>query len=234
MTESASGLPDDARVRLTGVHRTFRTPGGENHVLRGVDLHVAAGELVVVRGPSGSGKTTLLSIVATLDPPTSGTVLVDGRDVAPLTGDELADLRATRIGYVFQSFGLLPVLSAEENVEVPLRLLGVPARERAERVGAALARVGLARHARQRPYEMSGGQQQRVGIARALVARPALLVADEPTGQLDSETAAAVMALVAELVRTERLAALVATHDPDVMAAADRVLALHEGRLVAE
>ncbi|WP_284249238.1 ABC transporter ATP-binding protein [Litorihabitans aurantiacus] len=217
---------------LRDVHRTFSTPAGDVHVLRGLDLEVGAGELVVVRGPSGSGKTTLLNVAATIDAPTSGAVELAGRAVAGLGDDALADLRARSVGYVFQSFGLLPVLSAAENVEVPLRMLGTDPRERTERVTDALERVGLARHARQRPYELSGGQQQRVGVARALVTRPAVLIADEPTGQLDSATAEQVMALIADLVHTGGVAAVVATHDPALMERADRVLEMHEGRLV--
>lgn len=224
----------ELRVELAGVHRVFVTPAGEVPVLRGVDLRVHAGELVVVRGPSGTGKTTLLNIVATIDPPTSGTVSLAGVATTSLDDDALADLRARSLGYVFQSFGLLPVLSAAENVEVPLRLLGTDPTERRRRVAEALEMVGLTRHARQRPYEMSGGQQQRVGIARALVSRPAVLVADEPTGQLDSVTAASVMELIADLVRTERVAAVVATHDPALVERADRVLVVHEGQLVPE
>lgn len=221
----------DVRVRLRDVHRSFTTAAGGVHVLRGLDLEVAAGELVVVRGPSGSGKTTLLNVAATIDAPTSGSVELAGHDVAGMGDDALADLRAASVGYVFQSFGLLPVLSAAENVEVPLRLLGTDPGERAARVAEALERVGLARHARQRPYELSGGQQQRVGVARALVTRPAVLIADEPTGQLDSATAEQVMALIADLVHTGGVAAVVATHDPALMERADRVLEMHEGRL---
>ncbi|PWD52075.1 ABC transporter [Serinibacter arcticus] len=229
---AADGGTRDVRVELAGVHRTFVTPAGAVPVLRGVDLRVHAGELVVVVGPSGSGKTTLLNIVATIDPPTAGTVAIAGTVTAGLSDDALADLRARRMGYVFQSFGLLPVLSAAENVEVPLRLLETEPGERRERVAHALETVGLARHARQRPYELSGGQQQRVGVARALVTRPEVLVADEPTGQLDSATAASVMTLIADLVHTEGVAAVVATHDPALMERADRVVTLHEGRLV--
>lgn len=230
----AGGDRPEVRVELAGVHRVFVTPAGEVPVLRGVDLRVHAGELVVVRGPSGTGKTTLLNIVATIDPPTSGTVSLAGVATTSLDDDALADLRARSLGYIFQSFGLLPVLSAAENVEVPLRLLGTDPTERRRRVAEALEMVGLTRHARQRPYEMSGGQQQRVGIARALVSRPAVLVADEPTGQLDSVTAASVMELIADLVRTERVAAVVATHDPALVERADRVLVVHEGQLVPE
>jgi len=194
---------------------------------------VHPGELLVVRGPSGSGKTTLLNILGGLDRPTTGSVHLAGdRELSAMPEKDVLAARRTEIGYVFQSFGLVPVLSAAENVEVPLRLQGVDARERAERVGRALALVGLDGHAAQRPYEMSGGQQQRVGIARALVAEPAILVADEPTGQLDSGTAATVMDLLRDVVHERNVAAVVSTHDPILMQRADRVVELHDGHVV--
>jgi putative ABC transport system ATP-binding protein len=184
-----------------------------------------------VRGPSGSGKTTLLNVLGGLDAPTSGRVWLGERELTAVPADEVLAARRDEIGYVFQSFGLVPVLSAAENVEVPLRLRRVPARERAERVADALERVGLSGHADQRPYELSGGQQQRVGIARALVAEPRVLLADEPTGQLDSATGRRVMDLLRELVHTAGTAAVVTTHDPELVARADRVVDLHDGAL---
>lgn len=213
------------------LHRTFGTGAREVHAVAGVDLEIHPGELTVVRGPSGSGKTTLLNLLGGLDRPTAGQVLLgDGRVFSELPEEDVLAVRRESIGYVFQSFGLIPVLSAAENVEVPLRLLGTPTRDRAERVAEALELVGLSVHARQRPYELSGGQQQRVGIARALVARPNILVADEPTGQLDSGTAATVMDLLAQLVHEQQVAAVVATHDPLLVARADIVVDLHDGR----
>jgi putative ABC transport system ATP-binding protein len=203
------------------------------HACTDVSLHVDAGELLVVRGPSGSGKTTLLNLLGGLDNPTSGNVWVGGVDLTAMSEDELVSLRRHRLGYVFQSFGLIPVLSAAENVEVPLRIQGMDPREREARVTEMLELVGLGDHAAQRPYELSGGQQQRVGIARALAAGPQILLADEPTGQLDSGTAATVMDLIGELVHSQGVAAIVATHDPLLIDRADRVIELHDGRIVS-
>ncbi|WP_324650766.1 ABC transporter ATP-binding protein [Georgenia sp. H159] len=214
------------------VSRVFATGAGDVHALTDVTMDVAPGELVVVRGPSGSGKTTLLNLLGGLDRPTSGRVVLgDGRELSALPEKEVLEVRRTRIGYVFQSFGLIPVLSAAENVEIPLRLLEVDPGARARRVAEALELVGLSGHAQQRPYELSGGQQQRVGIARALVAEPDILIADEPTGQLDSRTAATIMELIRELTHARGLAAVVSTHDPVLMQRADRVVELHDGRL---
>jgi putative ABC transport system ATP-binding protein len=217
-------------LRAEGVTRVFKTPAGDVTAVAGVDLEVAAGELVVIRGRSGSGKTTLLTMLGGLDRPTSGRVELDGRDLAKFGGD-LAGVLGARIASVFQSFGLIGVLSAAENVEVPLRIRRVAPAEREKRVAAALAAVGLTGHARQRPSELSGGQQQRVGLARALVSDPGILLADEPTGQLDSETGATIMNLIAGFVHQRGMAAIVATHDPAMIARADRVLDLHDGRL---
>jgi putative ABC transport system ATP-binding protein len=232
-TVAEATSPPTAALRARDVSRTFGTGAGEVRALVDVSLHVAPGELLVVRGPSGSGKTTLLNVLGGLDRPTSGTVhLAGGRELTAMRDDELLTLRRDEIGYVFQSFGLVPVLSAAENVEVPLRLRRTPVAERSARVARALALVGLEGHADQRPYELSGGQQQRVGIARALVAEPQVLLADEPTGQLDSGTAAVVMDLVRELVHERRVAAVVTTHDPELIARADRVVTLRDGRAV--
>lgn len=221
-----------AILRAVGVSRVFPSAAGDVTAVAGVDLEVAAGELVVVRGRSGSGKTTLLTMLGGLDRPTSGRVELDGVDLASLGGG-VADVLGVRIASVFQSFGLIGVLSAAENVEVPLRIRKVPAAERQTRVTAALAAVGLGDHALQRPAELSGGQQQRVGLARALVGDPGILLADEPTGQLDSETGATIMNLIAGFVHQRGMAAIVATHDPAMMARADRVVDLHDGRLTA-
>jgi putative ABC transport system ATP-binding protein len=220
-----------AVLRAEGVTRVYRTPAGEVRAVDGVSLEVAPGELVVLRGRSGAGKTTLLTMLGGLDRPTSGRIEVDGQDLGLLDEEGVQALQRTRIASVFQTFGLVQVLSAAENVEVPLRIRRVAPAERIERVSEALEDVGLTEHAAQRPAELSGGQQQRVGLARALVSRPALLLADEPTGQLDSETGAAIMALIASLVHDRGMAALVATHDPVLAARADRVLELHDGRL---
>ncbi|WP_336648029.1 ABC transporter ATP-binding protein [Microbacterium sp. MMO-10] len=215
-------------LRADALTRVFAAPGGDVTAVRDVDLALSAGELVVVTGRSGSGKTTLLTMLGGLDRPTSGRVLLDGRDLADGdTGHVLGE----RIASIFQTSGLLPVLSAAENVEVPLRIRRTPVAEREQRVARALTAVGLAEHARQRPSELSGGQQQRVGIARALVMDPAVLIADEPTAQLDSETGVQIMDLIAGLVHERGTAAIVATHDPAMLTRADRVLDLHDGAL---
>ncbi|MCD5346333.1 ABC transporter ATP-binding protein [Agromyces sp. S2-1-8] len=217
-------------LRAESVSRIFEGRGGGVHAVDGVSLEVAPGELVVVTGRSGAGKTTLLNLLGGLDRPTSGRVLLGDDDLSKLGEDGLAAVRRDRVGYVFQSFGLIPVLSAAENVEVPLRLQRTDPADRARRVAEALDLVGLGAHAAQRPYELSGGQQQRVGIARALAARPQVLLADEPTGQLDSGTAATVMDLIGELVHARGVAAVVTTHDAALVRRADRVIELHDGR----
>jgi putative ABC transport system ATP-binding protein len=186
---------------------------------------------VALRGRSGSGKTTLLNVVGGLDTPDGGTVHVAGQDVTAMGERTRMRLRRETVAYIFQSFGLLPVLSAAENVGVPLRISGVPGRQRDERVALMLSIVGLAGHAKQRPGELSGGQQQRVAIARALATRPALLLADEPTGQLDQETGKQIMRLLRAVVRSEGVTALVATHDPALIDIADSVLNLEDGRI---
>ena len=221
----------DLVIEATGLTRSYRV--GEAAVLAvdGVDLAVSTGELVVVRGRSGAGKTTLLGLLGGLDRPSAGTVRLAGEDLAALGEDDLAALRRRELGTVVQSFDLIPVLSAAENVEVPLRIARTPVAERDARVTEVLGLVGLADHAAQRPPELSGGQQQRVAIARALAARPRVLLADEPTGQLDSETAASIMQLLRRLVTEGGLAAIVTTHDPRVAAFADRVLEMHDGRI---
>ncbi|MEV7631024.1 ABC transporter ATP-binding protein [Microbacterium sp. NPDC089318] len=218
----------DAVLEAESLSRVFRSAGGDVVAVREVDLAVRAGELVVVAGRSGAGKTTLLTMLGGLDRPTSGRVLIDGADLADPSTD-VAALRGSRIASIFQTAGLIPVLSAAENVEVPLRIRRVDPSERDRRVAEALRDVGLDEHAEQRPAELSGGQQQRVGIARALVMRPGILLADEPTAQLDSETGAQIMDLIARLVHERGTAAVVATHDAAMLARADRVLELHDG-----
>ncbi|WP_412060173.1 ABC transporter ATP-binding protein [Rubrivirga sp. IMCC45206] len=202
-------------------------------ILHGVSFTVDRGEWVAVTGPSGSGKSTLLGIVAGLDAPTSGTVAIDGVDVSSRSEAELARFRNEKVGVVFQSFNLIPTLTAQENVEAPL-YVGPHRREARARARAMLERVGLADRLGHRPHQLSGGQQQRVAIARALVTEPALVVADEPTGNLDAATSAAVLDLFADLRRDLGLTVLVVTHDPDVAARADRVIHLVDGRIATD
>ena len=219
-----------AVLRAEGLSRTFASAGGDVVAVREAELAVEPGELVVIAGRSGAGKTTLLTMLGGLDRPTAGRVLVDGVDLADPKTD-VAALRGSRIASIFQTAGLIPVLSAAENVEVPLRIRRTEPAERDRRVADALRDVGLEDHARQRPGELSGGQQQRVGIARALVMSPGILLADEPTSQLDSETGGQIMELIARLVHDRGTAAVVATHDAAMFARADRVLELHDGVL---
>ncbi|MFF2411706.1 ABC transporter ATP-binding protein [Streptomyces sp. NPDC058092] len=218
-------------VRVENVHKSYGQGAAAVHALRGVSFDIPRGELVALKGRSGSGKTTLLNVVGGLDAPDRGRVTVDGLDLSELGEDGLLALRRDRIGFVFQSFGLIPILTAAENVGVPMRMRRADVREREERVELLLSLVGLADHAAQRPGELSGGQQQRVAIARALANNPLLLIADEPTGQLDAETGHAVMELLRAVVRSEQVTALVATHDATLLDLADRVLELRDGEI---
>jgi putative ABC transport system ATP-binding protein len=215
------------------VSRTFGHGGTAVNALCGVSFAIGEGKLTAVCGRSGSGKTTLLNIIGGLDSPSSGTVTVAGREVTRMGERERTVMRRDTVAFIFQSFGLIPMLSAAENVEIPLRITGTGRRERDERVALMLAVVGLADHTCQRPNELSGGQQQRVAIARALAASPKLLIADEPTGQLDSETGQQIMRLLRAVVRSEGVTALVATHDARLMDLADTVLSLEDGMILA-
>ncbi|MEV6108030.1 ABC transporter ATP-binding protein [Streptomyces sp. NPDC051940] len=221
-------------VVVEDVRRTYGSGSTAVHALRGVSFSVRRGELVALKGRSGSGKTTLLNIVGGLDSPDGGSIVIDGTDLGGLGESGLLELRRDRIGFVFQSFGLIPILTAAENVGVPLRLRRTDPRERDARVRLLLSLVGLAEHAEQRPGELSGGQQQRVAIARALANKPALIIADEPTGQLDADTGHAVMELLRAVVRSEGVTAVVATHDAALLDLADRVLELVDGQIVEE
>jgi putative ABC transport system ATP-binding protein len=218
-------------LEVEGVTRTFGSGRTATRALRGVSFTVAAGQLVALRGRSGSGKTTLLNIVGGLDRPDGGRVRVGEADVTAMTEHERMRLRRTSVAFIFQSFGLIPILSAAENVGVPLRIAGLARGEREERVQLMLDIVGLGEHARQRPGELSGGQQQRVAIARALAGSPQVLLADEPTGQLDSETGKQIMRLLRTVVQSEGVTALVATHDPNLLGIADSVLELEDGMI---
>jgi len=213
---------------LSVVHRT---PAGDVHALSDASLELHPGELVVLVGPSGAGKTTLLHVLGGIQPPTTGRVRVGDVVVTEAPERDVDRVRRNDIGYVFQSFGLIGALSAEENVELPMRILGADPSERTTRVSHLLERVGLAGHAKQRPGELSGGQQQRVGIARALAGSPRILLADEPTGQLDSHTAATMIDLIVSIAHEDGVAVLLSTHDPSIRLRADRVLELHDGVL---
>ncbi len=231
MTERFSA--DDGRPMVVAEALVRDYPSGDDvvHALRGVDLRVERGQLVAVRGRSGSGKTTLLNLIGGLDRPTAGRVEVDGDEVSSMNESQLVAFRRTTVAFIFQAFGLLPILSAAENVEVPLRLVRADSRARDARVEELLDLVGLGPRAGHRPHELSGGEQQRVAIARSLANRPKLLLADEPTGQLDSHTGHAIMGLLRTVVRTEGVTAVVATHDPALLDLADRVVEIHDGLL---
>jgi len=212
--------------------REFAVGSGVIRAVDGISMRVRRGELVAVVGRSGSGKTTLLSLIGALDRPTSGSVRVASEPVSEMDERDLVRFRRRAIGFIFQAFGLLPILSAAENVEIPLRLVGTEPGVRARRVAELLDLVGLGERANHRPYELSGGEQQRVAIARSLANRPGLLLADEPTGQLDSQTGHGIMALVRAIVRGEGTTGIVATHDPALIGLADRVIELRDGRIV--
>jgi putative ABC transport system ATP-binding protein len=208
-------------------------PSGDTvvHALRGISFTVGRGQLLAVKGRSGSGKTTLLNLLGGLDRPTAGRVLVDGAEVSAMPEKALVDFRRNTVAFIFQAFGLVPILSAAENVEIPLRLVRANPSERDDRVMELLELVGLAERANHRPHELSGGEQQRVAIARALANRPKLLLADEPTGQLDSTTGHAIMATLRAVVRAEGVTAVVATHDPALLDLADRIMEIQDGRI---
>ena len=219
-------------LAAVNVGRVYRLGSEEIVAVDDVSLDVPAGKFVALVGRSGSGKTTLLNLMAGLDQATSGSILFEDRDMADMSENELIELRRHRIGFVFQSFGLLPLLSAFENVELPLRISGARSREREQRTNEALEMVGLAARSRHRPYELSGGEQQRVAIARAMVIRPSLMLADEPTGELDSSNARAIFGLFAEMVKEEGISVVAATHDSSLLNLADEVLEMRDGRII--
>jgi putative ABC transport system ATP-binding protein len=226
--EQPTGTP----VITENLSRASELAGEEVHALQDVTLRIPAGSLTAIKGPSGSGKTTLLNLVAGLDEPTTGAVRLGERSLAEMSPQEKIDLCRQQVGFVFQTFGLLPFLSVEENVQVPLRLLRTSPQERRVLVDEALEMVGLSNRASHRTYELSGGEQQRVAIARALVKRPTLILADEPTGQLDTLTGASIIALLKTIATQTGVTVVVASHDPNVHEAADRILELKDGRLV--
>ncbi len=221
-------------IQVTDVTKSYKIGEVETRALSGITLGIAPGEFTALVGPSGSGKTTLLQIMGCLDRPDSGSIHVNGQEVTRLNADRRADIRRQEIGFVFQFFALVPVLTAYENVELPLLLSGLGTRERRERVMAMLEAVGLADRAHHRPDQMSGGQQQRVAIARALVKRPIIVLADEPTANLDTANGEQAMAIMERLNRETGTAFVFATHDPRVMAYARRTVRLVDGRIVED
>lgn len=229
-TPGADGVVIEAR----DVHKTYDTGSVQVHALRGVSLAVRRGEMVAVMGPSGCGKTTLLNCLSGLDEFDSGTVTIDGVDISRMSDDRRTDLRARNMGFIFQTYNLLPVLTAAENVELPLIVAGVHPKEARSRALAALERVGLREYAHHRPSQLSGGQRQRVTVARALVNRPAIVWADEPTGALDSANAAEVMDLMVELNRSHGLTYVIVTHDPAVAARCHRIVYMADGQILRE
>jgi len=232
MMQEAAHPPAGVVIEATDVWRVYKVGSREVAALRGVQLQIEAGRFVALKGRSGSGKTTLLNCIGGLDRPTSGVVRVFDADTARMSDRQLTQWRRERVGFIFQSFGLLPTISAYENVELALRMAGARGQERHARTLHCLDLVGLGRWIHHRPYEMSGGQQQRVGIARALANRPQLILADEPTGELDSGTAREILALFQRIVREEHVTMLLAAHDPLVDAYVDDVLQMKDGQLV--
>jgi putative ABC transport system ATP-binding protein len=220
-------------IRVAGLAKEYRMGTDVVHALRGVELEIGRNEYVAVMGPSGSGKSTFMNLIGCLDSPSAGEYWLNGQPVAGMTDDQLAEVRNREIGFVFQSFNLLPRSSALENVELPLVYAGVPKQERKERAAEMLARVGLGQRMGHRPNEMSGGQRQRVAIARALATHPALLLADEPTGALDTRTGEEIMELFAELHGQGQTIMLV-THEPDIAAHAERMLVLRDGEIESD
>lgn len=221
-------------LRLTGIFKTLRSGDRVLEVLKPLDLHVPRGQVLAIMGPSGSGKSTLLGLIAGLDSPTGGSIQIDGEEITGLSEDALALLRGRKVGIVFQSFNLIPNLTAEENVALPLELLGRFEGDPMARARELLAQVGLAERGHHYPVQLSGGEQQRVALARAFAPRPALLLADEPTGNLDTATGEAVINLLLRLNREQGTTLVMVTHSPEMAARADRIVQLRDGRIVAD
>jgi putative ABC transport system ATP-binding protein len=226
-------VPSPSLISLEQVKKTYHMGDVDVHALRGVDVTIDAGEFVAVMGSSGSGKSTLMNIIGCLDRPTAGVYLLDGREVSRMSRDQLADIRNRTLGFVFQSFNLLTRTSAVENVELPLLYQGVPTKERVQRSREALERVGLGKRFDHHPSQLSGGQQQRVAIARAIVGRPKVILADEPTGNLDSRTSVEVMALFQQLGR-DGITVVLVTHESDIAEYAARVIQMRDGHVISD
>ena len=221
-------------VEAHRVHKIYELNGLKVHALRDVNLLIEKGDMVVIMGPSGCGKTTLLNCLSGLDAPTSGIVKIEGIPLSQMNDNELSEYRATRMGFIFQSFNLLPVLTALENVELPLLVAGINEKDARLRALSMLSRVELEEWAHHRPMELSGGQQQRVAIARALISRPAIIWADEPTGNLDSAGADQITALLKTLNKANRQTFVIVTHDPSVAKTADRLISMKDGAILSE
>ncbi|MFO1380325.1 MAG: ABC transporter ATP-binding protein [Chitinivorax sp.] len=219
-------------ISLRAVKKTYHLGVTEVHALKGIDLDIEQGEFTAVWGPSGSGKSSLLNLIGMLDAPSSGQVLLDDKPVDRLSDDQRAELRNAKIGFVFQNFNLVPVLSAQENVALPLQIRGMAAAEAEQKAAAALAEVGLAEHAQRRPDLLSGGQRQRVAIARALVTQPEIVIADEPTANLDAENSRLVIELMRDMNQRHKVTFLFSTHDPRLIDKVGRLIKLADGQLV--
>lgn len=231
---TAQIVATDAMIQATQVHKTFRTGKIEVHALRGVDLTVQRGEMVAIMGPSGCGKTTLLNCLSGLDEFDKGEVLIEGTDIRQMGDRKRTSYRAARMGFVFQTYNLLPVITAVENVELPLLVSGIATGEARQRAMAALERVGLGNRAHHRPAELSGGQRQRVTIARSLVNNPAIVWADEPTGNLDSKAAQDIIELMRQLNRDHQQTFVLVTHDAEIGAQCDRIVRMQDGLIVSD
>lgn len=221
-------------VELTDVAKTYQTNGLEVHALQGIQLHIKTGEFLAIAGPSGSGKTTLLNVIGGLDRADTGEVWIAGHNFQALSRGKLARLRLQHIGFVFQAYNLIPVLTARENAEFTLLLQGVPEARRREKIDQLFAEIGLAGFEERRPTQLSGGQQQRVAVARAMATEPALILADEPTANLDSATASALLDVMAQLNQTHGSTFIFSTHDPQVMDRAQRLIRLRDGQIVSD
>ena len=232
VNDSPNGASNgDPTIEAIEVTRTFQLAGEDVTAVKQLSFNVHHGQFIALVGRSGSGKTTLLNLLAGLDHPTTGKVLFESRDMADFNERDFIELRRNRIGVVFQSFALLPLLSAYENVELPMRIAGLSARERSERTNDALEMVALGRRARHRPYELSGGEQQRVSIARAIAMRPDIVLADEPTGELDSNNAQSIFGLFREMVTHQGMSVVATTHDHTLLDMADRIYTMQDGEM---